>query len=296
MSDSVYKIITDRVIQKLEALEKSNWQKPWFPIGLSPYNAISGKTYRGLNYVTLGMNDYKSCAYASFKQWSEKGCTIRKGEKAHTAVFWKVSEYEDAKTGEIKNSFLLRFYNVFNSEQVDGDFARQCERVAYDKLLSHDPHKEAERLINSYLAGNPSIKTAQSDRAYYQQDSFGMNESIAMPLMGQFKDAQAYYSTYLHEIAHSTGNDKRLKRDLSGGFGSKSYAFEELIAELSSIMLSSQCGLSSEIRDDHIHYVKSWLSAMKQDSRYVIQAASAAQKVADYVLAYTESKKQKIAA
>jgi len=109
----IYKIITDEIIQKLEKVNASDFEKPWFNIGISPYNAISKKTYRGLNYLTLGGTDYRSKAYASFKQWKEKECCVKKGEKSHLAVFWKFSEYEDQSTEEVKKSVMVRFIIVF---------------------------------------------------------------------------------------------------------------------------------------------------------------------------------------
>ena len=98
MSNKTYKIITQEIIKKLEQVNVSDLEKPWFNIGLSPYNAISKKTYRGINYITLGGNAHKSKAYASFKQWSEKECRIKKGERSHLAVFWKIGKYEDQKS------------------------------------------------------------------------------------------------------------------------------------------------------------------------------------------------------
>jgi len=109
-------------------------------------------------------------------------------------------------------------------------------------------------------------------------------EHIEMPLLGQFKDAASYYATFFHEITHSTGAEKRLSRDLSGGFGSKTYAKEELIAELGAAMLSGFIGLTQKPRIDHAQYIKSWINCLKEDERFIISAASQAQKAADFVL------------
>jgi antirestriction protein ArdC len=56
-----------------------------------------------------------------------------------------------------------------------------------------------------------------------------------LPSKNQFEDAGKYYATALHELGHATGHSSRLNRDLSGGFGSESYAKEELRAEISSL-------------------------------------------------------------
>lgn len=283
MSNKVYDAVTKEVIKKLKTVQAGDFTKPWFSVGHSPYNAISKKTYRGINYITLGGNDYKSKAYASFKQWKEKGCNVIKGEKAHMAVFWKLSSFEDKDTGEQKTIPFLRFYNVFNSEQVKGDYAREIEQRFIRDLNGHDPIECAQNLVENYLA-NERLKLKVSDRAYYSHSMLG-SEYIAMPLIGQFKDAGSFYSVFFHEMGHSTGHDKRLNRDLGGGFGSKRYAIEELIAELTSAMLAGAIGMSQKPRLDHAQYIASWLQALKNDNRFIVQAAGQAQKAADFIQA-----------
>jgi antirestriction protein ArdC len=105
-----------------------------------------------------------------------------------------------------------------------------------------------------------------------------------MPELGQFKDPAQYYSVFAHEITHSTGNKNRLDRDLTGRFGDKEYAFEELIAELGSAMICGALGLEQQPRPDHAQYIKSWLTALRNDNKFIISAASKAQKAADFAL------------
>ena len=130
---------------------------------------------------------------------------------------------------------------------------------------------------------NERIPLIEGDRAYYSQSVIGASEKISMPKLGQFKDAESFYSTFFHEMGHSTGNETRLKRDLSNGFGSKGYAKEELIAELTAAMLSGSIGLTQKPRLDHAQYIASWLQALKNDNKFVVQAAGQAQKAADYI-------------
>lgn len=279
---SVYDIVTQAIIEKLESIDASNWEKPWFNIGVSPYNAVSKQAYRGMNFVLLSNNPYKSAAYASFKQWQEKGCQVKKGEKSHIVVFWKFSDYENEETGESGKSVLCRYYRVFNSEQVEGEYARKIESEKLAELIDHDPIEAAENLVNHYVL-NERLPVKHSDRAYYSQSAFGGNQYIGMPLIGQFKSPELYYSTFFHEMGHSTGANNRLARDMTGGFGSKTYAAEELVAELTSAMLCAAVGMDQKPRDDHAQYIKSWLHALKNDKRFIFSAASKAQKAADFI-------------
>ena len=182
-------------------------------------------------------------------------------------------------TGKTK-AVMTRYFRVFNSCQVEGDYARNVEQKFKDKLKSHDPIAEAERFVTSY-AQDERLPVHASDRAYY---SGGIREYIGMPELGQFHSREHYYSVFAHEITHSTGNANRLNRDMSGRFGSKNYAFEELVAELGSAMICGSLGLEAKPREDHAQYIKGWLSALRGDSSFVISAASHAQKAADYAL------------
>ena len=168
---------------------------------------------------------------------------------------------------------MTRYYKVFNSEQVEGNFAREVEQKFKEKLLNHDPIAEAQSFVDSYMT-NEGLPLRNSDRAYY---SGGTSEHIAMPELGQFKSPEHYYSVFAHEITHSTGNKKRLDRDLSGKFGSEKYAFEELVAELGSAMICGSLGLEQKPHEDHAQYIKGWLNRLRSDNKFIIQAASKAQ-------------------
>ena len=231
--------------------------------------------------VGYSSNSHKSKAYASFKQWSGKNCRIKKGEKSHLAIFWKIGKYEDQKSGEEKTSILLRYYRVFNSEQVDGDYARDIESKKLRELENHNPIPFVENLVNNYLSSQ-RLEVKPSDRASFAHSTFG-GEHINMPQLGQFKDATSYYATFFHEMTHSTGAPSRLDRDLSGDFGSQKYAKEELVAELGAAMLSGSIGLTQTPRLDHVRYIKSWIRCLKNDERFIISAASQAQKAADFI-------------
>lgn len=273
---NIYDETTQAIISALESADIGKFEKPWFNIGIAPLNAISRKPYRGINHVLLGFKPYTSKFYASYKQWKEKDCQVNKGEKGHRVVFWNFTEDKD--TG--KEYAFLRYYTVFNAEQVTGDYAQSLDSSLQNvKLNSHEAIASAETLAQSYLA-NEQIKLIQGDSAYYNSGS----DIICNPQIGQFKDAQSYYATLLHEMTHSTGHARRLNRPLANSFGSKDYAKEELIAELGAAMLCGTLGISSTPRKDHAQYISSWLQILQNDKRFVISAAGKAQKACDYII------------
>lgn len=275
----VYEIITNQIIAQLETVNPKDWTKPWFNIGHDPINAITGHGYRGINVIMLGGSKY----WGSFKQWADKGCTVKKGEKASTCVFWKFNREQDDEgmTTDKIASVMCRYYNVFSIEQVEGEFAANLlANGLKDKLINHDdPYAMARNTVTTYL-GNERIKMIEHDVASYSPSE----DRIRMPLLGQFKTPEHYYSTYYHGIGHSTGHANRLNRDLTGRFGCTKYAKEELIAELTAAFLCAKTGVSNAPREDHAQYLASWLQGLRNDRGLIVSAASAAQKACDLVL------------
>jgi antirestriction protein ArdC len=115
------------------------------------------------------------------------------------------------------------------------------------------------------------------DRAFYATGP----DYVAMPAFEAFNSAASYYATAFHELAHWTGNDKRLNREFGKRFGDKAYAAEELVAELSAAFLCAEFDVDGELR--HAGYIENWIALLKADNRAFFTAASAAQKAADYL-------------
>lgn len=90
MSTNVYQMVTDRIIAELEK-GSITWKRQWTGVNTGAYNRISNKPYSLLNQILLGRDG----EWATFKQWTDLGGHIRKGEKSSFVVFWKIQPYED---------------------------------------------------------------------------------------------------------------------------------------------------------------------------------------------------------
>lgn len=279
----LYQIITDKVVSQMETAG-SNWINP-FNKGrgsMRPINAVTGKAYRGINTVLLNFTPFASNAWAGFNQWKAKGCTVKKGEKATMIVFFKMMERE--VEGEKETFPLLRYFNVFNSQQVDGDFARK-----FDHRPSPVPVVEgAEALpeVDALIARlDPTIRHSVEGQAAYAP---GL-DLIMMPSRSVFRATptssatECYYSTLWHEMVHWTGHESRLGRKLDGRFGTEAYAFEELIAELGAAFICGELGISAEPRLDHAHYLNHWLRVIRNDKRAIFRAASLSRQAAEFL-------------
>jgi antirestriction protein ArdC len=111
-----------------------------------------------------------------------------------------------------------------------------------------------------------------------------------MPARSAFHSAEEYYSTFFHELTHSTGHPSRVGREgimNHNPFGSEDYSKEELVAEMGAAMLCGVAGIASRTLDNSASYLQSWISRLRSDSRLIVSAASQAQKAADYILSRT---------
>ena len=118
------------------------------------------------------------------------------------------------------------------------------------------------------------------DRAFYMPAA----DFIQLPPQPAFFEQINYYRTALHELGHWTGHPTRLARDFSGSFGTKAYAREELVAELTAAFTCSTLGIEPTVR--HAGYIASWLEVLREDNRAVVRAASQASKAAYWILGF----------
>jgi antirestriction protein ArdC len=278
MKNPTYDRITDRIIALLEQ-GTIPWHRPWKARTGLPRNFVSKHPYRGINVFLLIAMRYESPFWLTFRQVSQLGGSVRKGEKSCPVVFWKQTTVEDKKTGEEKKKYLLRFYHVFNVAQCDG------------LKTSTEPVQESVNDIvkpEEIVAGmpQPPILKHGMTHAYYSP----REDCVGLPPRERFERAEGYYATVFHELVHSTGHEKRLKRSTlteSAGFGSNPYCKEELIAEMGAAFLCGQAEIGERTIDNSAAYLNGWLEQLKNDKTLIVQAAAQAQKASDFILGRT---------
>jgi antirestriction protein ArdC len=307
--NEIYDMVTGRMIDLIKDANKGDYKRAWKEEGyLIPYNFVSKKAYRGVNVFMLspmfGLLD--NPYYLTFNQIQEKGGKIKKGSHAHKVVYFSTfnKEYSDVEIeklntvivdnklekGDEKTIFFLKYYNVFNGADIEGidfdldNFSLQGKVVNNEVETGNNETIDiAEAIVKNYPKIQPEIKFTGS-RAFYQP----ANDFLSMPNISKFKTSQDFYRTYFHELSHSTGHEKRLKRDLNNQFGDKGYAFEELIAEFGAVFLSAQAGIMFYTNKNHAGYLKGWnevlLPNLENDNRFLMKASSQAQKAADFIL------------
>ena len=273
-SKSVHEIVTDKILAMLEA-GVAPWRQPWNNRG--PKNGVSNKPYRGMNTLLLGMMPYTDSRWFTFRQITEMGGTVRKGEKSSLVTFWRFLDAKpkgEDEDQEGKAHAMLRYYLVFNASQCEGLNLPAEEQLASEIAAP----EEVQYLVDAYLmAGGPSLRFG-GNRACYAP----MLDRIDMPKPEQFESDKAYASTLLHEVGHSTGHSSRLARfgAVDCVHGGTSYGQEELVAELFSAMVAGSLGLDLGL-EQSAAYLDHWAKAIRADKTLIIKAAGAAQKAMD---------------
>lgn len=243
-----------------------------------PYNPTTGKAYRGGNRVMLwiaGMvNHFEDNRWLTYKQAQAVGAQVRKGAKSIPLRYVMFPNGQEAEGATIVQPWMDKprtfFFNVFNAEHIEGLPPPPQRPVT-------TPHQRIER-CEQLVKDSGAVVVHGASGPHYAPRA----DKIGMPYPERFVSSEAYYAALTHELAHWTGHESRLNRDLSGAFGSESYAREEVFAELASHVL----GVELQIGHDptqHAAYIHHWIKIAKEDPSFVYTAAASAEKICDFL-------------
>lgn len=331
--DNALKVFTDMLIERMEDASKDlSWTKGWasgkgYTFGL-PQN-IKGNLYTGGNALLLqmicGKNGYSMPVFMTYLQAKELGAKVKKGERSVPVFKWGFTVYDenrkkisiedyDKLSDEDKNKCSVRPYlKMFPEFNIDQTTFKEVHPDRYEALKNKFGTLEVERdtvgmykneALNRVLHGNwvcPIYNDSKSG-AFYNS----MENAIHVPskesfnihpgdMDETFKDGQEYYSTILHEMAHSTGHESLLARPGitdSDGFGGKVYAKEELVAELTAAMVCNTMGFDKRITENSAAYLKSWASQLRKEPRYIVSVMSDVNKASRIELEHIDEQRK----
>lgn len=278
----VYDVINSRIMELLQQ-GTVPWRKTWHSQNNMPKNFVSGKEYRGVNVFMLACQEYSSRWWFTYKQATERGGHVRKGEKSTPVVFWKWIDRKDADGGDQEASTngkvpLLKYYNVFNLDQIEGIKAPSSPETATNPF---SPIKRAQETIAG-MPLPPDIRHGGNKACYSP-----MLDYVKLPEPESFDSPEEYYSTAFHELIHSTGHASRVGRKgilEPSYFGSHEYSKEELVAEMGAAFLCGHAGIEQKTLGNSTAYIAGWLKALKNDRTLLVHAAAQAQKASEYIL------------
>ena len=283
--------ICAQVLAALELVEPGDFNLPWRRLG-RPTNALTGAAYKGINVLLLTLRAFalgvEGGGWVTYKQAQALGGQVRRGEKSVTGVFYKqiVREKKDAKPGEEKSEVIpvLNTFRLFHTSQCDGLDAERLNLPNIEKThVVQIERPELEELRDSLDV----LTTHRGDRAYYDPN----RDAITMPELELFEHTDAMWRTWLHEVAHATGHKSRLARDFGGPGEREKYAFEELVAEFTSVILADHFELFNDNADaaelahliEHAAYIKGWSRLLRDDPSALFRAWRLAAQAADWV-------------
>lgn len=249
-----------------------------------PRNAATARQYSGINVLILWgavvQYGYPTQHWLTFRQALSLGGNVRKGERGTTVVYADRFTPEDEKrrareTGKEAGSipFLKRF-TVFNAAQCEG----LPEDIAAEAPLL--PPGMIEPRVEALIRATGIDFRIGGDRAFYVPSL----DYVQVPPPAAYFEPINWHRTALHEMGHATGHASRLGRDFSGSFGTRKYAFEELVAEINAAFCCASLGIVPTVR--HADYIGSWLEVLREDNRAIVRATSQASKAADWLLAH----------
>jgi antirestriction protein ArdC len=281
-----HQILTDRIIQKME--EAVQYETPWFKNTTTPpHNPVTKTHYKGINFISLltaGFEDPRFYTYNNIQKLAEETgekIHLKKGEKGLPVfkAMQKTFTSENKDTGEEKSFSIWRQVyagTVFNATQIEGIAPLE---VKHNSIMT--VNEELSKIIESMVnLSGLQVEHHHKGQAFYVPS----RDTMCLPHIEHFKSSQLYQRTAAHELGHATGHEKRLNRKLTGSFGSADYAYEELVAELSSYFMGAELGFEYDSRthENHAAYLKSWLEALKNDKNLIFKASSAASKAVEY--------------
>ena len=240
-----------------------------------------------LNYETQ-QKEYSSSIFASYKQWASLNAQVKKGSTGTPIVFYRplTQPSKIDPTKMVQAGCVLNYSKVFNIDQVD-----LSESKFTPAIFKTGKQYSITEIDNFVKSTKVEIKHSDGKGCFYKPSE----DFINMELKSNFKDTKEsdatvhYYSTLFHELTHATGHEKRLNRKdkFADEFvfdNRKSYAYEELIAEIGSILFSHEFNFTKTIRDNHAKYLNSWIQCLNNDYTFLTGATAQAQKAVDFFM------------
>ena len=269
---------------------KIPWRERW--VSSLNVNGISDKEYKGINQLLLSYVTYKEQyndnRWFTYYQIKQKGYKLKDAKgKGIPVEFYSVYDIKNKKKVDfadyerlvnerpetkVNYRLICNTSYVFNASLIEG--VPEQDKYPYDKSIP------ANNFIKKIISKLGVKYSERGNEAFYSPTT----DEIVLPESKKFYDEYSYYATQLHEISHSTGSKERLNRNIDFK-DKKSYAREELVAEISSSFLMAKLGIVPESEDynNHKSYIQSWISILEDKPNELFKAINESNKVYDYI-------------
>lgn len=290
----------------LSLTEKAGkWQQGWTsdtPVGM-PFCPVTGREYSGANMVRLLLasiaRGYADDRWMTFRQIQtlqeahpELKMNIRKGEHGVKVLrpeevayiveedgSWKFLGREElrrieelraqgAVVPDVERRTLFYPFTVFNAAQIEGFPAKEQPAHTMTEI-------ERNELVERFIASSGVIVKHYGGDPLF---SYEKNE-VSLPYPDRFSGTDEYYAAKLHEFFHATGHESRENRQQKKAQTLKGYAFEEMRAEMFSMLAGAHLRLPMP-ETNSAAYIAHWNKTFSGgDAKAVFQAASEAARI-----------------
>ena len=271
------------------------WECGWTVMFPSHISHATLKGYSFLNCMRLeSVGEYATADRIK----KEGGSFIGK-----PSIIWscvpKIREEKDKETGELKKKCYgttVKFTKVWKIEEgvsTKGIKALAPGKYPPPKNVSiDDAIPEIEAWIAEYCK-RENIKMVED---VYENEAYFVKygDSIHLKRRDYFKSLADFYAVVFHELAHSSGRKDKLNRfdhfndemgDLDFKTVKEEYAYEELVAEMTSAILRTHFGIQNVALDrSSVAYIQSWGKRLKADKKIFCKAANRAEEAARFLL------------
>lgn len=277
-----YQQVTDRIIAMLEAGTRP-WAQDWSsPGGGGRPLRHDGTPYRGMNVLNLWagamLRGFQSAHWMTYKKAGELGGQVKRGARSESAFYVGTVTRLVERDGDLQDASVafMKAYAVFNCDEIENLPAQYHARAEVQHLNTG----ERSAAVDAWVSATGATIHHGGGRCFYRH---APADEVHMVEFKDFRTSEGYYSTLLHELTHWSGAEARLDRTKGKVFGDANYAFEELVAELGAAYLCADHAIGAEVREDHASYIKSWLKALRDDSRNIFRAASHAERACGFL-------------
>ena len=316
-NDKALQLFADLMIEKIEEVS-DNPSKRWFSVAGHgfPQN-VEGRLYQGMNslilYLLCEKRNYVTPVFMTFLQAKTQEVNVLKGQKAFPVLYWdfsiknengskiKIHEY-NSLSDELKKEYKVipytKEYWVFNVDQTNyaekypEKWEELKQKFAVAELKDENGMLSCpvlDRMLQEDAWLCP-IDSSIRDRSFYRPSE----GKIFIPHKGQFYSGEMFYSTLIHEMAHSTGADTRCAREIKNKFGDAKYAKEELVAECVAAVTCHSLGIVNGIQDENAQYLKNWLAAIREEPKFLYSVLAEVGKASTMI--HNEVSKMELAA
>jgi len=286
------------LVALMESSELPPWRREWAGQQGQHRNLETGKAYRGANPILLELGSmlrgHTLPLWIGGAQAKAHGWWPRKGCKSVRIVRPQLNKRDMVgddgapllqPNGEASIAAWVSYKPcaVFNAADL----------VGTDEAAEEALQARIREAIGQPLVIEPQARLATAEavlEAWPVPTNWGGTQpcyspeldQIRMPQAEAFANREAYCATWAHEQAHSTGHSSRLDRPMGGGYGSKAYAREELVAELAAVLIAYRLQIGCQL-ENHAAYLSNWAELLKEEPKALFKVLSQARQAADLI-------------